>query len=641
MWQVMYLTQLLHTKAAFQHLITKGVRGIAVTAKSSQHPGPQSPESYVDRSRRDTLEDLKQKLRIQFSRSKLGGFTQTPPHQENPFTNNAFLTSYLTRVLPQQVQDDIWSDLTRFGKRAVVDIYPLGRECELNQPYVRTFDAWGNRTDELVTCQAWKDLKKVSAEEGLIATAYEGKYGPYDRLYQMVKLFLFSPISGLYSCPLAMTDGAAKTAVMIKSPSLQDAYQHLTSRDPQQFWTSGQWMTEKRGGSDVAGSTETVAVEQLDGSHKLFGYKWFSSATDSDMSLTLANIISEDQPEPKPRGLTMFYLETRKEDGKLNGIEIVKLKNKLGTRQLPTAELLLDGTVAHQVSAEGRGIASIANMLTITRMHNSISAAAVMRRILQLARDYSQRRSAFGQRVESHVLHQLTASRMEVITRGCEIFTLHLAGLLGKEEAGVASSEESLVLRTLTPIMKLFTAKKAMEIVSEGLECFGGQGYIEDTGLPSHLRDAQVLPIWEGTTNIMSLDFLRAVTKSNGEALTVLHEDIHGRLEQARQSKGPSDLEDSCHKVMQVLGSLTKFLQNHPHLVQVAARDIANTIAHIYIGSLLIDHAAWEKSASSLQAAKMWCQQPLDFLAPDQYMVDNSTLAMEGYNSSEVYGPMF
>lgn len=624
-----------------RHLSASSVKWVTTTSQGSQHLASQPGTGETKMSDLLSTEDLKQRLRIQFSRAKLGLFTQTPPHQENIFANNAFLTSYLTQIFPKEVHNAVWADLIRFGHRAVTDIYPLGRECELSQPYVRAFDAWGNRTDDLVTCQAWKDLKKISAEEGLIASAYEGKYGEYDRLYQMVKLYIFSPVSGLYSCPLAMTDGAAKTAKMITSDHLQEAYQHLTSRDPQKFWTSGQWMTEKRGGSDVSGSTETVALEQPDGTYQLFGYKWFSSATDADMALTLANIISEDQPEPKPRGLTMFYLETRREDGKLNGIEIVKLKNKLGTRQVPTAELLLDGSVAHQVSAEGRGIASIANMLTITRMHNSISSCALMRRILQLARDYSQRRSAFGQVVESHTLHQLTASRMEVATRGCEILTFHMARLLGREEAGVATHEESLVLRIITPIMKFFTAKMAMTITSEGLECFGGQGYIEDTGLPAHLRDAQVLPIWEGTTNIMSLDFLRAVTKSEGEALTVLFGDVKARLQHVMSSTASESLGDSCQKVNLAMDELISFMQKHPHLIFPGARDIATTIAHIYIGSLLLEHAAWEKTSISKEVASRWCQQPLTCLTPEQYHADNKALIMEGYNASEVYGPMF
>ncbi|CAL4085180.1 unnamed protein product, partial [Meganyctiphanes norvegica] len=309
-----------------------GVRSVVTSTHGAQQAAATHRKESPNAKRPSSVEELKNQLHIQFSHAKLGKFTQTPPYQENMFTNNAFLKSYLTSVLPPEVKSEIWNDLSRFGERAVTEIHRLGRECELNPPFVRTFDAWGNRIDELVTCEAWKRLKDISAEEGIIATAYEGKYGEFDRLYQMVKVYLFGPVSGMVSCPLAMTDGAAKVALATGSPVLKKPFKHLTSRDPKTFWTSGQWMTEKRGGSDVSGATETVAVEHPEGAYELFGYKWFSSATDSDMALTLANIISEEHPTPKPRGLTMFYLETKQADGKLNGMEIIKLKNKLETR---------------------------------------------------------------------------------------------------------------------------------------------------------------------------------------------------------------------------------------------------------------------------------------------------------------------
>lgn len=144
-----------------------------------------------------------------------------------------------------------------------------------------------------------------------------------------------------------------------------------------------QWMTEKGGGSDVANGTETIAEHEGGDIYKLYGYKWFSSATDSDMSLTLARIIDNDGSSVHgTKGLTMFYLETRNEGtNQLNNINVVKLKNKLGTRQLPTAELLLDGTRALKMSNEGRGVASIADMLQITRLHNSLSAVSGMRQV--------------------------------------------------------------------------------------------------------------------------------------------------------------------------------------------------------------------------------------------------------------------
>ena len=255
--------------------------------------------------------------------------------------------------------------------------------------------------------------------------------GEYIRLYQLNKLCMYCPVSGLYWCPLAMTDAAASTITTHSIP-LPGPLASLTSRDPAQFWTSGQWMTEKKGGSDVGNGTESVAIHQGGDHYKLYGYKWFSSATDSDMSMALARVV--DNTGEKKEGLSMFFLETRKSDGSLNNIEVVKLKKKLGTRQLPTAELLQDGVDAVLVSEPGRGIASISSMLTISRLHNITASMGLMRKITSLARDYANGRAAFSQ-------------------------------------------NDALTFRQRTPIAKFFTAKSVVATISEGLEYFGRQGY--------------------------------------------------------------------------------------------------------------------------------------------------------------------
>ena len=165
-----------------------------------------------------------------------------------------------------------------------------------------------------------------------------------------------------------MTDGAAMISRDLQSdyPVLQNAHDHLTSRDPDQFWTSGQWMTEKEGGSDVGAATDTHALPIDESSYELFGYKWFTSAITSDMTLTLARIHDEDgNIIPGSRGLSMFYLELRDENGELNNIQVHKLKNKLGTRQLPTAELNLNGTVAQRIGNPGQGIKLISGFYKI------------------------------------------------------------------------------------------------------------------------------------------------------------------------------------------------------------------------------------------------------------------------------------
>merc|ERR1719189_2654535 len=163
-------------------------------------------------------------------------------------------------------------------------------------------------------------------------------------------------------------------------------------------------------------------------------------------------------------------------------------------------------------------------------------AVSAMRKILSLARDYGLRRAAFGNLISKRPLHVQTLAKMEVEVRGCTALFLDLASKLGLEDAGCVAEEDLLLLRLLTPVAKMYTAKRAVSVVSEGLECFGGQGYIEDTGLPGLLRDVQVLPIWEGTSSVMSLDVVRALQKTGGEALVALQ----SRVDEIAQNSTPA-----------------------------------------------------------------------------------------------------
>lgn len=324
----------------------------------------------------------------------------------------------------------------------------------------------------------------------------------------------------------------------------------------------------------MANGTETVAipVSPSEGKYKLHGYKWFTSATDADVSLTLARIQEHGETIAGSSGLSMFYLETRKEDGRLNNMEIMKLKNKLGTRQLPTGELLLDGTEATLLSEPGRGVATISGMLSVTRLHNAVASIGAMRRILSLLRDYSMKRDCFGQKISTMGLHLNTMARLEVATRGGTLFVMELARLFGRVEV-LGDEADAAVFRILTPIGKLYFGKLCMGVISEGVEGFGGNGYIEDTGIPRILRDAQVslgihfgwfpqlyiklsfeflqvTPIWEGTTNILSLDVLRAIAKTKGEVLLILNEYIWAKLD---DSSSGSKLKDLVKDVQDII----------------------------------------------------------------------------------------
>ena len=533
---------------------------------------------------------------------------QEPPRHENVYLGDGFLRRLLQRKIPKEVLHSIEPELARFGGRVSNEIWLLGRQCEENPPRLKQTDGWGHRVDDIITSEAWKTQKRIAAEEGLIAIAYERKQSEFSRLYQALKLCMFSPSSGLYSCPLAMTDGAAKTIEANQLEDLKAAYDRLTSRNPDQFWTSGQWMTEKGGGSDVASGTETFAVpiDDKPGYYGLHGYKWFSSATDSDVSLALARIVDNDSGSVTSggKGVSMFYLETRNPaTNRLNNIQVAKLKDKLGTRQLPTAELLLDGTVAKLVSPVGRGIPSISNMLHVTRLHNILSSVAGMRKILLLARDYATRRTAFGDKICDKSLHAITLQRLEVETRGCQALAVDLALKLGLDDNGMINDQDALLLRLLTPIGKMYTGKKAVAIASEGLECFGGQGYIEETGLPGMLRDAQVLPIWEGTTNILSLDVLRVLAKSKAEALIAFKSAV---LQNLKSASANGDLAKSCEQVEAALKETLTFVTENTKLLEVSGRDLSWSLAHIYIASLLLEQAADTKHKSDILVARSW-----------------------------------
>lgn len=433
-------------------------------------------------------------------------FKQNGPELTNQFEYDALLTHYLQAQLGADLYQEVAPTLSEMGEISAGELYQHQLADRLNEPTLTHWNPWGERIDQIEITSLWKRCEQLSAEYGLIATPYEQKYGVASRTVQFALAYLFTPSNDIYSCPLAMTDGATRTLLNSDNKSLIDrAVPHLTSRDPKQFWTSGQWMTELTGGSDV-GRTETIAKE-TNGQWGLHGRKWFTSATTSQMTLTLA------RPEGNPeggKGLALYYVELRDKAGRLQNIEVCRLKDKLGTRKVPTAELLLHGTPAQLVMGTANGVKNISPMLNITRTWNSVSAISLMRRGLALAQNYAQKRFAFGAYLKDKPLHRQTLAQLEAQLSGAFHLTFKTIELLGQSEI---DGGDMVLLRFMTPITKLTTGKQAVASLSETLECFGGAGYVEDTGLPMLLRDAQVLPIWEGTTNVLSLDTLRSLAR--------------------------------------------------------------------------------------------------------------------------------
>ena len=555
-------------------------------------------------------------------------FQQQPPALDNQYTDDRVLRSFLQRALgPALIQ--VEPELASMGELAGGELYRMQLADRRNEPTLTQWDAWGERIDRIEVSPLWERAARIAAEYGLVALPYERPHGPVSRLVQFALAYLFHPSTDVYTCPLAMSDGAARTLLRAGDQALiERALPRLTSRDPAHAWTSGQWMTELPGGSDV-GQTETIARQDADGGWRLYGRKWFTSATTGQMALALAR---PEGAAPGARGLALFYIELRDEAGRLQGIRVNRLKEKLGTRKVPTAELSLEGAPARLVGAPAGGVRAMVPMLQVTRTWNSVMAAATMRRGIALARDYARRRIAFGAPLIRQPLHSETLAWLQAEFEAAFHLSFFLAGLLGADEAGVADERQAQLLRVLTSVAKLTTGRQAVEVLSEVIEAFGGAGYVEDTGLPTLLRDAHVLPIWEGTTNVLALDTLRALAQPGAwEAILSLAEEL-------TTNAADEQLAAAGGEARAALAHARRWAsEDGRERLERGARRLALTIGRALALALLVDHAAWsltqERDGRARAAALRFAASPIDLIRDtdqdDAALADDQPLPIE------------
>lgn len=444
-------------------------------------------------------------------------------------------------------------------------------DAETNHPVLRPLTTFGeeNRSDPLWVTTGWQALKEIGYYEGTTAVAFEKQNEYWNRrVYAFALGHVWSSTATMTGCPMAMTDGAATLLSRHlndedgdqpgRKAVFKEAYRRLTSRDPVVAWTSGQWMTERTGGSDVSG-TETVARRLTDeelahdatagrdrdaigmplGPWTIDGFKWFSSATDSEMSVLLART--------SKGGLSLFYIPMRRLSGKtiptidgrnrehtteLNGIRIQRLKNKLGTKSLPTAELELKGARGWMVGTEGKGVQAISAVLNITRLYTSAGSAANWSRALAIARAYSKVRKVRGGLLQDNAVHlRWMADETVKYAAGAHFAFLGVAlqgtleqdwekmvrGTRAEKLIPENKTDSATLLRLMTPVMKAQVSVASVNGIRECMECLGGVGYCEnneDGGLMNIakvFRDNLVNPIWEGTVSVMAEDVVRVL----------------------------------------------------------------------------------------------------------------------------------
>ncbi len=521
-------------------------------------------------------------------------FFQRPPALTNTYRADVALREHLERLLPAEVRAEVERELDEMGEAASGELARLADEAEASPPRLVQYDPWGRRVDRIEVSTAWQSLHAAQARAGLAALPHQDRHGPYDRIVQQALLHLYAPSAAIYACPVAMTDAAARVLSDHAAAELRDrVVPLLVSRDPARAWTSGQWMTERAGGSDLSRHS-TVARRDEQGRWLLRGDKWFTSAITADCALVLAR---PEGAADGSRGLGLFLVERVDPltgEPRLGATILVnRLKDKLGTRALPTAELTLAGAVATPVGGVEDGLRKMAGMLNVTRLHNAVSAAAGMRRGVDLAVAYARLRQASGRPLVDLPLHRETLAALAVEAEAAFALTTRAMELQGRLEHGLAGDAEQRSLRALVPTVKLLTGKDAVAHASEVVEAFGGAGYVEDTGVPRLLRDAQVLPIWEGTTNVLSLDLLRAELKE--EAVTVLLEDVSEQVASLRGTSRsiPGAVVDLVERSVEALAKDVRgWALADGDALQAHMREFALQLGRTCAAGLLAVHAA-------------------------------------------------
>ena len=462
-------------------------------------------------------------------------------------------------------------------------------------PVLRTHDRWGNRIDEVEFHPAWHALMTTAVGHGLHAAPWADQR-PGAHVARAAKFYVWAQAEPGHGCPISMTYAAIPA--LRHAPGLAGRFEPLLaarSYDPglrppetKAGLLAGMAMTEKQGGSDVRANTTRAepAPAAGPGAHVLTGHKWFCSAPMCDLFLTLAYTAD---------GLTCFLLPRVLPDGERNGLRIQRLKDKLGNRSNASAEIELDAALAWQVGEAGRGVATIIEMVSATRLDCVLGSAAGMRLATVAAAHHASHRQAFGKELAAQPLMANVLADLTLESQAATALAIRLAGAADRAARGDAG--EAALLRLALPAAKYWVCKRFPAHAVEALECLGGNGYVEESGLPRIYREAPLNSIWEGSGNVTALDVLRALARTEGAAEALLAELGAAAGADASLDAAVAGLK----RHMAALAAATSLEAQHE------ARGLAGQIAVALAAALLVRHGptpvADAYCASRLQSA--------------------------------------
>lgn len=475
--------------------------------------------------------------------------------------------------------------LDRLGELAGGRLDELAEIADKHPPVLHSRDRFGRDEDWVEYHPAYREMERIGfAEFGLHAQSHRpGVFGwseplPYVAKYAFQYLFVQAEF-GLM-CPISVTDTAAVLVEKYANDDLKRTYlEGMLSQDFDKLLKGAQYMTERAGGSDLS---EAELVARREGDYwRLHGDKWFCSAVDADVVLVLA------RPEGAVRGskgLGLFLMPRRLENGERNSYRIVKLKDKFGTRSMATGEVVLEGAIAYQVGRLDRGLRQMMDMVNLSRMSHGVRAAGMMRRCLNESMQVARHRVAFGRTLIEHPLMRRQLMKIIVVTE--EVLSVFAWDATLMDAAKAGSVEPEQLVRIVTALLKVRGCRDNIPVATAAMEVRGGNGYIQDWVNARLIREAHVGVLWEGTTNINSLDVIRR-TVGRARAHEALGRELKAKLDEAREV--PTQLRDRIGSLVDRAVAFAGEVATRPEHEKLA-RMAANALYNVTAAALM----AWE-----------------------------------------------
>jgi len=500
---------------------------------------------------------------------------------DNFYVSDRILRNYLDRHFPEGDLQIYQEKLVQLGNLAATTMDELSQQADKSSPVLKKRDKFGNDLDNVEFHPAYWGLMDIAANSEMFHLKYHPeKTGAVEHRHQMGfalgQLYAMSEL-GQY-CPHCMTDGAAFLIEQFADEhDKKRLLPRIGAKEGTKLFTGAMFLTEKSGGSDVGANRCTA--DQIQGDqYRLNGEKWFCSNVNADVIMALART---GPLEEGTRGLSLFLVEKILPNGDRNPMEIVRLKEKLGVRSMATGEVRFHDTRGKQLGKEGEGFKVMAQMINISRNYNSVAALAGNRRAIIESWQYLNHRETFGKRAIEHAL--IREKFYELGSKYLANFLLVWRGLRAMDAAEQGDNDEQQLLRIITPMAKWWSAEQSVYAVRECMELMGGNGYIEDFVMPKLLRDVNVLPIWEGSGNIMVLDMLRAAQKTGGFSLVLQ------KIEQAAHQSNEYDtlISDKLTEVKSVWNYIQKI--DDRDKIEATAKPLFKQVIRLFQMALLIE----------------------------------------------------